>query len=293
MVFWNQCKTALLLGILSGLFLLLGYGIGGQGGIVVAFIFSLAMNFLTYFFSDKMVLAMYGAQPLDKARYTHVYEMVEELCYIAQVPMPKLWYIKTTMANAFATGRNPEHASVAVTQGILDILEDHELRGVLAHEISHIKNRDILISTIAATIATAIGYLANMMQWAFIFGRGSSSREDNRDSWLQGLGAILAAIFMPLAATLIQLAISRSREYLADETGAQCCQDPLALASALEKLGSATAGKTEPHSAAQASTASLFIVYPFTTHGILHLFSTHPPMAERIRRLRAMAQRRY
>lgn len=288
-MFLNQLKTALLLGTLSGLLLLFGYLLGGSNGILMAFIMSMMMNFLAYFFSDKMVLAMYGAKPLDQVKFKHIYDMVEELCYQAKLPMPKLWYISTPMANAFATGRNPQHASVAVTQGILDILDENELRGVLAHEISHIKNRDILVATIAATIATAIGYLAHMLQWSVIFG-GRRHRDGERsDGW----GALLAAIFMPIAASLIQLAISRSREYLADESGAKICHDPLALASALEKLhGKAQKQHMTPESPVEASTASLFIVYPFSLKGLMHLFSTHPPMEKRIERLRAMARKR-
>lgn len=288
-MFFNQLKAVFLLGSLSGLLFLLGYWLGGQSGIVLALVISLAINFFTYYYSDKMVLAMYQAQPLDEVEYANIYNMVDELCRQARLPMPKLWYIETEVANAFATGRNPEHASVAVTQGILDILDDNELRGVLAHEISHIKNRDILIGTIAATMATAIGYIANMMQWMFIFGDGRS-RDDDRS----GIGALLVAIIMPIAAMLIQLAISRSREYLADETGARCCKDPLSLASALEKLhGSAEQAHQEPPSPAHAATASLFIVYPFSAGSMFKLFSTHPPMEERVKRLRAMARRGY
>lgn len=285
----NQIKTAILLGTLSGLFFLLGYWVGGSGGLAMAFLFSMMMNFFAYFFSDKMVLAMYGAKPLDKARFANIYDMVEELCFQAKIPMPKLWYIPTSMANAFATGRNPHHASVAVTQGILDILDENELRGVLAHEISHVKNRDILVATVAATIAAAIGYIAHMLQWAAIFG-GVRNRDGERGS---GLGAMFAAIIMPIAATLIQLAISRSREYLADETGAHTCHDPLALANALEKLhGSAKSQHRAPTTPVESTTASLFIVNPFTASSIVNLFSTHPPMEKRIERLRKMAMKR-
>ena len=286
-MFFNQVKTAILLASLSGLFFLLGYWFGGSGGLMFAFIFSMLMNFMAYFYSDKLVLAMYRAQPLDRERFANVYDMVEELCHNASIPMPKLWYIPTPMANAFATGRNPKHASVAVTQGIIDILDEHELRGVLAHELAHVKNRDILIATIAATMATAIGYIAHMMQWAFIF--GGFNRGGNRDRG-GGFGALLAAIIMPIAAMLIQLAISRSREYLADESGAHYAQDPLALASALEKLHhGAKSQHVKPASQAHAATASLFIVYPFSGKGMISLFSTHPPMEKRIERLRKMA----
>jgi heat shock protein HtpX len=284
-MFFNRLKTVILLASLSGLFFLLGYWAGGKNGLIMAFIFSMIMNFVTYFFSDKIVLAMYKAQLLDPEKHADIYAMVKELCFRAEIPMPKLWYIPTSMANAFATGRSPKHASVAVTQGILDILEPNELRGVLAHEISHVKNRDILIGTIAATIATAIGYIAHMMQWAAFFGNGRNDRE--RSS--HGIGALIAAIMMPIAATLIQLAITRSREYLADETGAKCCHDPLALASALEKLhGHTRQEHREPTSNAQTAMASLFIVYPYSGSSIVNLFSTHPPMEKRVARLRQM-----
>lgn len=286
-MFFNQVKTILLLGILSSLFLVIGYAAGGSDGMTIALIMAFAMNFITYFWSDKFVLMMYGAKPLDAVRFKYIYDMMQDLCYAMRMPMPKLWYIDTDMANAFATGRNPSHASVAVTRGILNLLEERELRGVLAHEISHVKNRDILIGTIAAVIASAIGYVAYMMRWAAFFG---SSRDDEGRSNTAVM--IIMAIFVPLIATLIQLAISRSREYLADETGAKCCHDPLALASALEKLEHGTQSRhQEPESAAQASMASLFIVYPFSGKGILNLLSTHPPMEKRIARLRKMAGR--
>ncbi len=282
----NQLKTAILLASLSGLLLLMGFWMGGQHGIMFAFVFSMLMNLMAYFYSDKLVLAMYRAKPLDQTQFGHIHAMVEELCQNANLPKPKLWYIPTPMANAFATGRNPKNASVAVTQGLLDALEDHELRGVLAHELAHVKNRDILIATIAATIATAIGYLASIIKWSFIFGGGS--RDRNRGG---GFGALIAALIMPLAAMFIQLAISRSREYLADESGARYSYDPLALASALEKLhGQSRAHRSEPDSQAHAASASLFIVYPFSGKGMLGLFSTHPPMEKRIERLRKMAQ---
>lgn len=288
-MFLNQLKAVVLLGVLSSFLFLMGYWIGGQTGIIVSLVMAVLINFFSYYFSDRMVLAMYRAVPLDQARFGNIYAMVHELARQARIPMPKLWYVPTAAANAFATGRNPEHSSVAVTQGILDILDEHELRGVLAHELSHIKNRDILVGTIAATIAMAISYLASMLRWAFILG-GSRSR-DREGS---GLGVLLVAIIMPIAAMFIQLAISRSREYLADETGAKCCKDPEALASALEKLDMQTKQAHEaPPSPAHAATASLFIVYPFSAKGLINLFSTHPPMAERIKRLRAMARRGY
>ncbi len=286
-MYFNRLKTALLLSVMSGLLFLFGYLIGGQNGVQVALVMALVFNLVTYFFSDKIVLTMYRAQPLNEEKYYWLYQMVRELCGQANMPMPKLWFIPTSMANAFATGRNPQHASVAVTQGILDILTHDELRGVLAHEISHVKNRDILVGTIAATIAAAVGYLGHMIQWSFMFG-GSRNREDRGS----GFGALIAAIFMPLVASMLQLAISRSREYLADETGAKMCSDPLALASALEKLHSdAHQHRSAPQSTAEAATASMFIVNPFTMRGLMHLFSTHPPMEERVKRLRAMANK--
>jgi len=289
-MFLNQVKTALLLGAMSGLLFLLGFWAGGSKGLTIALIVALLMNLVSYFFGDKLVLAMYGAQPLDEVKFHNIYEMVEELSRNAGIPMPKLWYIPTPMANAFATGRSPEHGSVAVTQGILDILEEHELRGVIAHELGHIKNRDILIATVAATIATAIGYLANMIQWAAIFGGFGGRDDENRGG---GWGALIVAIIMPIAAMLIQLAISRSREYLADESGANFAHDPLALASALEKLSrSSEIQHIQPETPAQTATASMFIVYPFSGGGWISLFSTHPPMDKRIERLRQMAMRR-
>jgi heat shock protein HtpX len=287
-MFWNQIKTVLLLGGLSALFFWFGYGIGGSKGLTIAFVMSIMMNLFAYYFSDKMVLAMYGAQPLNRETHPKIYEMVEELTAEARIPMPKLWLIPTEMCNAFATGRNPEHASVAVTEGITQLLDEDELKGVIAHELGHVKNRDILIATIAATIASAIGYLAQMMQWAFIF--GSSDRNDREGN--SGWGMLIVAILMPIAAMFIQMAISRSREYLADESGAKFCHDPLSLASALEKISySSERMHTKPESTAQAATASLFIVNPFSAKGFLTLLSTHPPMEERIKRLQEMAKR--
>jgi heat shock protein HtpX len=287
-MFFNQFKTVLLLGILSSLFLGIGYVAGGSNGMTIALIMAFAMNFVTYFWSDKLVLMMYGAKPLDTQKHKFVHDIMHDLCSRGGMPMPKLWYIDSDMANAFATGRNPDHASVAVTRGILNLLDERELRGVLAHELSHVKNRDILIGTVAAVIASAIGYVAFMIRWSVLLG-GSRDRE-GRDNTM---AALVMAIFVPLIATLIQLAISRSREYLADETGARCCNDPLALASALEKLhhGVKFEPQTEPESAAQASMASLFIVYPFSGRGILNLLSTHPPMEKRIARLRNMVNK--
>lgn len=264
--------------------------IGGREGLLIALVMSVVMNGIVYFFSDKIVLSMYRAQPLDKTKHKHIYEMVTDIAKQMQLPMPKLWLIKTPMANAFATGRSPSHASVAVTTGILDILDADELRGVLAHELSHVQNRDILVSTIAATLAAAVGYLARMAQYSTFY---QSQRSDNQRR-TNPIAMLLIALLMPIAAALIQFAISRSREYLADESGAQSTGEPLALASALEKLQTnIRSAHLDNADVGKASTAPLFIVYPFTGGGIMTLFSTHPPMAKRVERLRAMARSRH
>jgi len=282
----NKIKTAVLLASLSGLFLFIGHLFGGTTGLHIALVLGLLFNGLAYFFSEQIVLSMYNAHPLDTIKYAWIHDMVRELAHTMKLPMPKLWIINTPMANAFATGRNPHHASVAVTTGILHILNKDELRGVLAHELSHIKNRDILVGTVAATLATAIGYLAQMMQWAALWGNyNTDDKKKNGNPFFM----LFVAILMPIAASLIQLAISRSREYLADETGAHACKDPWALASALEKLQAHI-----PHAhmrnddTQHAGTAALFIVYPFTADGWISLFSTHPPMKQRIAKLRSM-----
>lgn len=281
---YNQIKTVFLLGSLSGLLLFMGAMIGGQSGLTIALIMALIMNIVAYFFSDSIVLSMYKAKPLDKHEYAWIYQTVSDMAHKMDIPMPKLWLINHPMANAFATGRNPAHASVAVTTGILNLLNKRELTGVLAHELSHVKNRDILVSTIAAVLATAIGYLASMLRFNAFFGR-----RDEQQGKGNGLFMLLAAMIMPFAATLLQLAISRSREYLADETGADCCKDPEGLASALEKLHNhipdASLNKQDVE---KASTAPLFIVHPFSGSDWTALFSTHPPIATRIARLRNM-----
>lgn len=280
---YNQIKTVFLLGSLSGIFLLMGGLLGGTSGLTYAFILALIMNFIAYFYSDKIVLRMYKAQPLDRHQYKWIYETVTDLAHKMNLPMPKLWLIPHKMANAFATGRNPQHASIALTTGILDLLNKKELTGVLAHELGHVKNRDILVSTIAAVLATAIGYIASMLRFGAITGQTHDSRSRNP------LFLLFAAIVMPFAASLLQLAISRSREYLADETGAHTCNDPEGLASALEKLHNhipdASLNKQEVE---KASTAPLFIVHPFSGSDWTALFSTHPPVAARIARLRKM-----
>jgi len=281
---WNQLKTTILLASMAGLLMVIGSLLGGYNGIIVAFVISLLFNAFAYFFSDKMVLNLYKAKPLDRNQYDWIYSMVEDLAQKSNIPMPKMWLVKTPMANAFATGRNPKHASVAVTTGILDILTTEELRGVLAHELSHVINRDILVSSVAATMASAIGYVANMMQNMAFW---SSSSNNNKESRPNPIALLFMAILMPIAASLIQLAISRSREYLADESGAHLSHDPLALASALEKLqNNVPYAHLRDNDSARATTAHMFIVNPFTGQSISALFSTHPPMKQRVERLR-------
>lgn len=281
----NQIKTILLLGVLSAILIGFGAMLGRQW--VAGFtLLALALNLGAYFFSDKIVLRMHRAQPVGEHQAPRLYAIVRELAMRAEIPMPRVFRIPSPQPNAFATGRNPKNGVVAVTDGILQILTERELRGVLAHEIGHVKNRDILVSTIAAAVAGAIAYIANMLQFTAIFGGGSD------DDGPSPIAALALAIVAPIAATLVQLGISRSREYLADETGARLCGDPDALASALEKLDR-TAHVVPPATAAP-STASLFIVNPFAgARGIVNLFSTHPPMAERVRRLRGMQFMRY
>jgi heat shock protein HtpX len=278
----NTFKTTLLLGALTGLLLLIGGYFGGRGGVVIAFIFAIVMNFGAYWFSDKLILKMYNAQEVTESQARELYAIVRGLAMRASLPMPKVYIIPEETPNAFATGRDEEHAVVAVTEGILRILSTDELEGVLAHELTHIKNRDMLIGSIAATLAGAIMMLANMAQWAAIFG-GVNRDDDEGGGGIIGL--ILMAILSPLAATLIQMAISRSREYLADEGGARVSGKPYGLASALEKLGRAS--QAIPMDA-NPSTAHMFIVNPLSGRALMNLFSTHPPIEERISRLRGM-----
>ena len=278
----NTVKTALLLGALTGLLMLVGGLIGGKGGVYIAFIFAVILNFGSYWFSDKIVLKMYKAQEVSESSAPDLYNIVRNLALIASLPMPRVFIIPEETPNAFATGRNEKHAVVAVTEGIMRILKKEELEGVIAHELSHIKNKDILISSIAATIAGAISMLATMAQWAAIFGGGRSGDEDNGGGII---GLIAMAIFAPLAAAVIQMAISRSREYLADARGASITKNPYGLASALEKLTNAS--QIIPMNA-KPSTAHLFIVNPLSGKAFMKLFSTHPPLEERIARLRSM-----
>lgn len=274
-------RTAILLAALTGFFLVIGYLVGGQSGMVVAFIVALAMNFFAYWNSDKVVLRLYRARPVDAATAPRLHGIVRELAQRAQLPMPKVYIIENDQPNAFATGRNPEHAAVAATTGILRLLDDRELAGVMAHELAHVKNRDTLTMTIAATIGGAIGMLAN---FAFFMGGGN-----NRNNPLGAVGAILVMILAPLAAALIQMAISRTREYEADRGGAEISGMPAALASALGKLQQGAARIDNPEAEANPATAHLFIVNPLHAHAVDNLFSTHPNVENRIARLMAMA----
>jgi heat shock protein HtpX len=276
----NNLKTVALLGLLTGFILLVGDYFGGQNGLVIALIFAGVMNFVSYFFSDKIALAMYRAQPVTREQAPRIYSIVERLTQRIGLPMPKIFVIPTDSPNAFATGRNPSHASVAVTEGILNLLNDEELEGVLAHELGHVRNRDILISSIAATLAGAITVLARMAMWGAMFGGYGGDREERRGG---GLGALLMLILAPIAAMLIQLAVSRSREYQADATGAHFTGNPYALANALRKLDMYS--RRVPM-AATPSTAHMFIVQPLLGGmNFASLFSTHPPIAKRIERL--------
>jgi heat shock protein HtpX len=277
----NTFKSTLLLVALTLLLIFIGDRIGGRNGMLLAFALSVAFNFGTYFFSDKLALAMYKAQPVTREELPRAYEVVERLTAKQGLPMPKIYVLPTESPNAFATGRNPQHASVAVTRGILDLLDDEELEGVLAHELGHVRNRDILTSSIAATLAGAITMIARMGYWASLFG-GYGGGRDSRERG-GGFSSLLMLILAPIAATLIQLAISRSREYEADATGARLTGNPYALARALQKLDSYS--KRIPMQASP-STAHLFIVAPLLGGGGFgQLFSTHPPIPERIRRL--------
>lgn len=279
---FNSFKTAALLGALTGLILIVGRLFGGNQGLVIAFIFAMIMNFGSYWFSDKIVLKIYRARELDYGQAPDLHHMVTELSQRAGIPKPRIYMVPSQTPNAFATGRNPDHAAVAVTEGILRILNPEELKGVLSHELSHIKNRDILISSIAATLAGVIMMLASMARWAAIFGGFSKDRNEEGGGIF---GLIAVAVLAPIAAMLIQFAISRSREYLADETGAKMSRNPYGLASALEKL--TLASKKIPMQANPA-TAHMFIVNPLAGKTLMNLFSTHPPLEERIERLKSM-----
>jgi len=283
----NRFKTTLLLTLLTLLMVAMGSAIGGKSGMVFAFFMACAMNFFSYWFSDKIVLKMYGAREITEAENPAFYGMVRRLATQGGLPMPRVYVIPDNSPNAFATGRNPNHAAVAATEGILRILSTEELEGVMAHELAHVKNRDILVSTIAATFAGAISMLGNMLQWAAMFGGGRSDDDEVAGGMIGGLAM---AIIAPIAAMLIQMAVSRSREYLADESGARICGNPLALANALKKLQMGS--QMIPMQQATPASAHLFIVNPLTGGSLLNLFSTHPPMEERIARLEQMAYNR-
>jgi heat shock protein HtpX len=282
----NILKTTFLLSLLTILLVAMGGAVGGQGGMIVAFLMAAVMNFGSYWFSDKIVLRMYNAQEITREVHPSFYGMVERLAVQAGLPMPKVYIIPDESPNAFATGRNPAHAAVAATEGILRILSTEELEGVMAHELAHVKNRDILISTIAATFAGAISMIGNMLQWGAMFGAGRNEDEEGGGGGL--IGSLVMAIIAPIAAMLIQMAVSRSREYLADTAGAEICGRPLALAGALRKLHNAS--QAIPLQDARPATAHMFIVNPLTGGGLMSLFSTHPPMEERIARLEGMAR---
>ncbi len=278
----NRMRTTLLLGLLTGLILVIGQMLGGREGMMVALVAAAGMNFFSYWFSDRIVLRMYGAREVGPAEAPELYRMVQELSRRAGLPMPRVYLIPSEAPNAFATGRNPEHAAVAVTEGLLRVMNREELAGVLAHELAHVRNRDILIGSIAATLAGAILMLAHLARWSALFGGG---RRDEEGGGGGGLGLILTALLAPIGAVLIQMAISRSREYLADATGAAFAGSPEGLARALEKLG-AFAQRIPMN--AEPATAHMFIVNPLSGRSLMSLFSTHPPLEDRIARLRGL-----
>ncbi|MGA3083858.1 MAG: zinc metalloprotease HtpX [Thermodesulfobacteriota bacterium] len=283
-MFSNTMKTALLLGLMTVLIIFIGGAVGGQSGMIMAFFLAVIMNIGSYWFSDKIVLAMYHAQEIAPQDNPEIHQLVMELAQNAGLPKPRIFLIEDDSPNAFATGRNPQHAVVAVTSGILRILSRQELKGVLGHELAHVKHRDILIGSIAATMAGAIMILARMASFATMFGGGRDSEERGGGGGIIGL--LVMIIVAPIAAMLIQMAISRSREYQADASGAQFSGNPLGLAGALEKLE--TASKQIPMEDPKPATAHMFIVNPLSGSSLLNLFSTHPPIEERIARLRAM-----
>jgi heat shock protein HtpX len=277
----NVFKTAILLALLTAMLVLLGGAVGGRQGMLIAFFFALVMNFVSYWWSAKIVLSMYGATPIEEAQAPGLYGMVHRLASKARIPMPRVYMIPSDQPNAFATGRNPQHAVVAVTEGIMRILDDDELEGVLAHELAHVANRDVLIGTVAATLAGAITYLAHMAQWAAFMGGGRHDEDDSPSP----IAMILMAVVAPIAAMLVQLAVSRSREFQADATGARLAGRTWGLSKALEKLEMAA---HQVPMQANPATAHMFIVNPLSGQSLMRLFSTHPPIEERIARLRAM-----
>jgi len=278
-------RTGAILILLSVLLVIIGGALGGRGGMTIALIIAAVMNFVSYFFSDKIALASSGAQPVTREQLPRLYEVMERLAAKAHIPVTKLYAVPDAAPNAFATGRSPQHASVAVTEGLLQIMNDDELEGVIAHELSHVRNYDILTSSIAATVAGAITYMAQMGKWAMLFGGFGGNRDDDREGG--GLSALLMIFLAPFAALLLQLFLSRTREYAADETGARMVGQPYGLISALEKLGAYN--KRIPTSAISPSTSSLCIVKPLFGGGtISSLFSTHPPLEDRIAALKEM-----
>ncbi|WP_022851188.1 zinc metalloprotease HtpX [Limisalsivibrio acetivorans] len=281
----NSLKTVLLMSLLTILFILGGAAIGGRGGMMIAFIIALGMNFFSYWYSDKIVLKMYKATEVSEQEAPGLYAIVHRLTQKGGLPMPRLYVIDNENPNAFATGRNPENSAVAVTTGIVRMLDDDELEGVIAHELAHIYGRDILIGTIAATMAGAVMLLADWARWSFIFGGMNGDEEDNP---LGAAGAIVAMIVAPIAAMLVQMAVSRSREYQADARGAALCGKPQALASALRKISKGA--QEAPMREGNAATAHMFIMNPFSARKAMNLFSTHPPVEERVKRLEDMAR---
>ncbi len=279
----NTMKTVFLMTVMMILFLLVGYFLGGSTGMTIAFIFALLMNFGSYWFSDKVILSMYKAKEVTTDTAPKFYALVQQLAASAKLPMPKVYIINDPTPNAFATGRSPEHAAVAATTGILKGLSNEELAGVISHELAHVKHRDMLTGTIAATLVGTITFVAQMAGWALMFGRG---RNDD-DS---GLSALLLLILAPVAATLLQLAVSRSREYAADAGGSEISGNPLGLASALRKISAGN--EVKPLNNSSPATAHMFIINPLHGGGVMKLFSTHPPIEERIKRLEKLAAER-
>ncbi|MGD0765227.1 MAG: zinc metalloprotease HtpX [Dehalococcoidia bacterium] len=282
----TNLKTLFLFSLLSAILVAIGWVIGGFGGMVVFLVIAAVMNFSSYWFSDKMVLKTSGAKEVTREEEPRLHSIVEEVANLAMIPKPRVYLINSDTPNAFATGRNAKHAAVAVTTGIMRILDEREMRGVLGHELGHIRNHDILVQTVVATVAGAITMIAWMLQWSMIFGGG---RRGGRDNPLALIGLLATIILAPIAATLIRMAISRSREFGADATGARMVHDPEALASALLKLQAGVQMRPLPQNGVTQATAHLYIVNPFRSEGMATLFSTHPPIEERVRRLRVMA----